>query len=326
MHRSSATDLRRAFAGRRVLVTGARGFIAGHLADALDALGARLALVDEAPAPAPDDRPDALRLTVGEAPFSAWLEQAEPFDFIFHLAGRAYAAGSVATPTLDFAANLAATLELLEVLRHRHPATRLLFPSSAAVYGNPERLPIEEGDVTVPVSPYGVSKLASERYVAVYAQLYGIRAASLRLFSVYGPGQPKQVVYDFFRKLHETPDELLVIGDGTQVRDMVYVDDVVRAFLAVAARAPLAGEVYNVASGVGTSTAELARLVVEAQGASARVAFTGSTRPGDPERWLGDSARLRALGWAPAFDMRAGLRATAEWFNAATLAAQEVGA
>jgi UDP-glucose 4-epimerase len=311
---------RSAFAGARCLVTGGAGFIAGHLIAALLDAGAEVVLVDEQlPArrwQAAGRQPEFHQISVGSEEFRRFFRGAGQFDFIFHLAARAYAAGSVETPYLDFSANLAATLDLLELMRAGHSAARLVFASSAAVYGNPAKLPIEEPDVTVPVSPYGVSKLAAERYVAVYAQLYGLRAASLRLFSVYGPGQPKQVVYDLFRKLRESPRELVVLGDGSQVRDLVYVADVARAFLVVAARGRTDGFAYNVASGVGTSTAELARQIIEVQGLDAAIRFTGATRPGDPERWLGSCAPLAAIDGAPRFSLRAGLRATAQWFNA----------
>jgi UDP-glucose 4-epimerase len=310
-----------AFDGARVLVTGGAGFIAAHLTEALAAAGADLTLADER------GRPGCAQVRVGTPAFGKFLRERGPFDYLFHLAARAYAADSVRLPARDFSDNLVATVGLLEQLRASAPHTRLVFASSAAVYGNPARLPIEEGDLTVPVSPYGVSKLAAERYINVYARLYGIPAASLRLFSVYGPGQRKQVVYDYFCKLQRTPGELVVLGDGMQTRDMVYVADVARAFMTVAARGARDGSVYNVASGVSTSTADLARLVIGAQHSNAAIRCTGQNRAGDPDRWLGSFAPLAALGWQPEVDIRTGIAATAGWFNSTVaLNAREVTA
>lgn len=312
--------LRDNFDGQRVLVTGGAGFIPSHLVRALLMAGANVVLVDAQPIDVDalysyaHGRVQAVQAAVGTATFQRFFA-AQPFDYIFHLAARAYAAGSVQAPVDDFLTNLAATVDLLDQMRELKSQARLVFASSAAVYGNPTKLPIEEGDVTVPVSPYGVSKLAAERYVAVYAQLYQLHAASLRLFSVYGPGQVKQVVFDLFDKLHRTPHELVVLGDGSQVRDLVFVDDIVRAFLTVAVRGRGDGYVYNVASGFGVTTADLARAIIAVQHSQAKIRFTGATRPGDPERWVGSCEPLKAIGGTPRSTLHDGLRATAQWFN-----------
>lgn len=108
---------------------------------------------------------------------------------------------------------------MLENLRNTPSPPRLINVSSAAVYGNPARLPIMETDPTVPISPYGASKLAGERYVTVYSQICGVRATSLRLFSAYGPRQRKQVVYDLLCKLRANPSRLEALGDDSQARE-----------------------------------------------------------------------------------------------------------
>lgn len=313
-----ALDLGSAYAGSRALVTGSAGFIGGRLATCLADSGAEVTVVDVLPRPA-EFGTVALaweQLDIASEKFGRLLARRPAFDYLFHLAGRAYAADSVDAPAADFEANLSITLRILELLRASRPATHLVFASSAAVYGEPAKLPIEEGDPTVPVSPYGVAKLAAERYVAVYARLYGLAATSLRLFSVYGPRQRKQVVYDLLMRLRESPRELVVRGDGTQARDLVYVDDAATAFMVAGARGSREGAVYNVATGTATSIAELARLIVETQGLTAALRFTGAGRPGNPERWVGSSAALAALGWAPRQALRAGLEETARWLDA----------
>jgi UDP-glucose 4-epimerase len=234
---------------------------------------------------------------------------------IFHLAGNAYVPPSIENPNYDFQANLAATFQLLETLRGSSFGPILIVASSAAVYGNPDRIPIHETGLAVPISPYGVSKLAMERYVAVYSRLYGLKAASLRLFSVYGPRQRKQIVYDFLEKLANNPNELVILGDGTQVRDLVYVEDVVRAALVVLDNAPLEGEVYNVAGGRGYSTAEIAQTMTGIMGLSTKFQYTGSIRPGDSEKWIACIDRIGALGFSPRISLEEGMKRTIEWYH-----------
>jgi UDP-glucose 4-epimerase len=256
-------------------------------------------------------------LPVGSEDFRRFFQVEPPFDFIFHLAGRATATGSVKVPANDFAANVGATLELLEQLRLRRASTRLIYASSAAVYGRVAKLPIAENDAAMPVSPYGLSKLMTEQYIRLYASLYGLSATSVRPFSVYGPLQTKQVVYNFARDLLRNPAELRVLGNGSELRDFVYVKDVVRALLVVAVRGRTDGGVYNVATGVGTTIGELAELLFELRHLPTRISFTSMVRPGDQDRLLGDTAALAAIGGAPICSLVDGLRATLEWFDSA---------
>ena len=245
---------------------------------------------------------------------------------IFHLAGAAYVPPSLDDPAGDLGNNAEVTLDVLEAVRRGSPATPVVYTSSAAVYGSPTVLPIAEETPIVPVSPYGVSKYAAEQYVSLYARLHGLRTASLRLFSVFGPGQRKQVVFDLLAKLAADPDRLEVIGAGTEMRDFIFVDDVVTAATCVMARAPLQGEVYNVASGQGVTIRDLVGHIVAVVGLSPTVRYTGEVRPGDALHWVGDIARLRGArlraggvrrGWGPPHrrmvrrDRRAGIRVSA---------------
>src|SRR5690606_451488 len=148
---------------------------------------------------------------------------------------------------------------LLEAVRQNRPETPLIYTSTAAVYGTGRAYPMPETEPTKPLAPYGVSKLAAENYVSVYAALYGLRTASLRLFPVYGPRLRKQVIYDLIQKLLANSEELFIFGDGTQVRDVNHVQNVVEALLVVAAQAPLQGEVYNVSGEEPVTIRQLAR-------------------------------------------------------------------
>ena len=289
------------FAKRAVLVTGGAGFIGSHLVELLADAGAVVTVLDNLFSGAAAnlagcrDRLELVHADVLDEAFPK-LVASRSFDTIFHLAANSYVPPSVERPWDDFQRNLVATMRLLEVLRESAAPTKLILTSSAAVYGDLDASPIHEGHPTVPISPYGVSKLAVERYGAVYAGLYGLRVASLRLFSVYGPRQRKQVVYDVLRKINESDGDVRMFGDGTQVRDFNYVTDTASAALAVAATSPLRGEVYNVAGGSPWSIRELVDMLIHLTGRRVKVHWSGQVRPGDPQRWLADGSRLAMLG------------------------------
>jgi len=306
--------------GTRVVVTGGAGFIGSHLVECLVGRGAAVTVVDDLATGNPRNlegvaasielHGGGVRDAVTDPDFLAG------FDVVFHLAANPYIPPSVDDPTFDFELNLGTTFRLLEALRVAPRRPRLVFTSSAAVYGNPRRLPIHEDDPTVPISPYGVSKLAGERYAAVFANLYDLSCSSVRLFSVYGPRQRKQVVFDLLDRISQGPDRLEVYGDGTQERDFVFVRDVANAMVMVAERAPGRGEAYNVASGTVSSIAELVTALCGSLDAAPEIVYSGLVGPGDAEKWSVDISALRSLGFSPDWDLAAGLAATRDWYRA----------
>jgi len=311
-----------------VLVTGGAGFIGSHLVEDLVGRDVRVTVADNfstgcrANIESVFSRIHVISGDMGEmlrsdrpAPSGAEGLDLAGFDVVFHLAANAYIPPSVEDPAFDFNTNLVNTFTLLERLRALDSPPRLVNVSTAGVYGSPTKLPIREDDPTVPISPYGVSKLAAEGYVAVYCALYGLRACSLRLFSVYGPRQRKQVVYDLMCKLKTDPKRLTVLGDGSQERDFVYVTDVVQALLLAAESAPGRGEVYNVATGTTHSIASLVEAVCRDRGASPETTFTGQVRRGDAEKWVVDISEISALGFEPRVPLEHGLREVSQWFD-----------
>ena len=306
--------------GQNVLVTGGAGFIGSHLVEQLVAAGAAVTVVDNLCSGHRenlDKIEGQIELHVLDICELEWepLLVDNSYDVIFHMAANAYVPPSVERPAWDYQINLEGTFRLLEALRKIKWSGALIYASSAAVYGNPMRMPIREEDPTLPISPYGVAKLAAERYVAVYSRLYGLRAASLRLFSVYGPRQRKQVVYDLIEKIRQNPSELFIYGDGTQVRDFNYVGDTARAVMLAAERGSLQGDVYNVASGRECSIQELAEKLCCTLDVQPKFVYSGSVRPGDPEKWSVDISRLAALGYRPQVSLDEGLRQTVEWYQ-----------
>ena len=318
-------DAAAGFDGRTVLVTGGAGFIGSHLTEALVERGADVTVVDDLSSgrasnlTAVASRIRLENANLQEADLGALLSK-RAFDVLFHLAGRVDVPGSVANPSHDLEVNGLTAFRLLDALRTGSPGTRMVFASSAAVYGEATDRPLAEDAPTVPVAPYGVSKLMAERYVAVYAPLFDLRTASLRLFPTYGPKLRKQVVYDLIAKVQAQPEELTILGDGQQVRDFIYVSDVVEAFLLVAERAPLRGETYNVGSGQPLSIREVANAVCQQMGVRPRFVYTGEATPGVSRRWTADITQITSLGFRPQVEMSDGLAATVRWFR------DEVGA
>jgi UDP-glucose 4-epimerase len=286
-----------------ILVTGGAGFIGSHVVSALRAQGRSVHIVDL-------QSPEPFDLRTGDIP--GLLRHVAP-TAIIHLAGHAIVGDSIADPRRDLETNLLPTFALLEAIRAVCPQTPLLFASTGAVYGSHAARPFTEADPVFPVPPYAVSKLAAERYCASYAAVYRLRTASLRLFSVFGPGQRKQVVYDLIRKLLADPTRLEMFGDGSQVRDFNPVANIATAFLVALDRAAFTGEVYNVGGPEALSIRTLAERLSELLGVEPAFSFTGANRTGDAECWLADCSKLLSLGYQPGVSVRQGLLETIDW-------------
>ncbi|MBL8240570.1 MAG: GDP-mannose 4,6-dehydratase [Bryobacterales bacterium] len=300
-------------------VTGGGGFLGSHIVEALAALGRSVTVIDdfstgrEANLAAAGERTKICRQSLLDPEVERLLGVERP-GVIFHLAGDALVSRSVADPRGDCDRNLLATLALLEAVRRVSPESKVLFASTGAVYGEHAERPFQETDGVCPISPYAVAKLAAERYCYAYAHTYGLRTCSLRLFSVYGPRQEKQVVYDLIRKLWARPEELSLFGDGTEERDFSHALNIVDAFLLAEEKAGFGGEVFNVAGDETVSIRTLAEMLRDAMGTQSRLMFSGQRRPGDSRRWVADTTRLRALGYRPRVKLRDGLRDTIEWY------------
>lgn len=305
-----------ALSGASVLVTGGAGFIGSHLVEGLVAAGASVTVLDNFSTGCQENLQAVREATqlwpvdLAE-PKTAQLIATRNFAYVFHLASNAYVPSSTADPAGDLTVNVLATLRLIEGLRGKQ--SKVVFASSAAVYGNPTTLPIVEDQPPTPISPYGISKLAAERYLKVYHMVEGLQVCFLRLFSVYGPRQRKQVIYDLIVRLQQEPPRLWMWGDGTQVRDFVCVTDAVQALLLAVLRAPMCGEVHNVASGRSITTGELALLIARTMGLSPALEFSGNLRPGDTQSWVADISRIGALGYSPTVPLEDGLKGCVDW-------------
>jgi UDP-glucose 4-epimerase len=301
----------------RVLVTGGAGFIGSHLVDALLNRGDEVALLDHlkrTPRPwfttalargARLHVADVRELTAVRQAFAA-----ERPDVVLHLAAQVDVRRSVADPPLDVQVNVAGTVSVLEAAREVGVG-RIVLASSAAAYGDPERLPTAEDAPIAPLSPYGTSKAAAEWYLAQYSRLYSVSAVALRMANVYGPRQDphrESGVIAIFCGAAAERRPVTVFGDGAQTRDYVYVGDVVDAWI-TAAESDVTGAV-NISTGTETTLLEL----VELLGVDHEIK---AGRAGEIGRSCLDPGRAaRELGWRPRVPLADGLRRTREALSA----------
>ena len=308
-----------------VLVTGGAGFIGSHVADAYLAAGYSVTVLDDLSTGRRENVPPAarfLRADVGSTEARDLLADGG-FTVLNHHAAQMDVRVSVTDPALDARINLLGLLNLLEGAR-RGGVRRVVFASSGGVvYDERGRLPHREEAGKLPVSPYGVSKMASEYYLVAYAGLYGLEVVSLRYANVYGPRQNphgEAGVVAIFGSRVRAGKALTVFGDGEQTRDYVFVEDVARANLA-AMRAPVSAPesidsaAFNVGTGVETSVNQLARLMLEV--AARTVPITREpARAGELLRSALDCAKAaRAWDWRPAVSLTQGLKRTYDWIG-----------
>lgn len=313
-----SSGLTHMFEGRNILVTGGAGFIGSHLVEKLVKLGASVTSADHQPISglgnlhAVLDRVAMVDVDLATGDLGPLISNGG-FEFVFHLAGSAHVQSSVENPLRDFARNALSTLRLLDAIRIGSPRTALIYTSSAVVYHGGGSELIKEDDPTHPRSPYGVSKLTSDRYTSVFAHVYGLRTAVARLFTVYGPRLRKQIIWDIVGRLRKNGEVLPMLGDGAQMRDFSYVGDVIEALLLIASKAPLAGEAYNVASGSIVTVDDIARLIARTMQLSPTLDYSGDGYTGDTTHWFADTARLRALGYEPQTPLEQGIEKTVDW-------------
>ena len=297
---------------KTVLITGVAGFLGRYVARHVVREGWRVIGIDDVP-------PENVQLTAVafhrlQLPSTALPEilRATAPDVCVHCAGRASVPLSMAEPKPDFEANAVLTFELLDALRLHAPRCRLLFLSSAAVYGDPAALPVTEDQPVAPLSPYGYHKRQAELLCEEFSRIYGLPTAVVRIFSAYGPGLRRQVLWDICSRALMT-GHLSLGGTGEESRDFIHAGDVAAGLRVLAERAAAEGEIYNLASGCETTIRELATLLLRALGSEITPQFDGQRRAGDPLHWRADISRLQALGFQPQISRERGIAATAQW-------------
>ena len=317
------------YRGRQVMITGGLGFIGSNLARLLVDLGANVLLVDSL---IPeyggnlfniDGLADRLRVNIADVRQQSTMNYlVRGHDVIFNLAGQVSHIDSLRDPYADLEINCRSQLTILEACRYNNPRVKVVFAGTRQVYGRPDSLPVGETHLVRPIDINGVNKAAGEYYHLVYNNVFHVRACSLRLTNVYGPRQlirhNRQGFIGWFIRMAIEGNVMQVYGNGTQLRDFVYVDDAADAFLRAGATDACNGDVFNVGGDQPVSHRELVAKLIDAAG-SGRVEFVDwppEKKAIDIGDFYSDSSKFkRATGWAPTVDLREGLARTIAFYR-----------
>lgn len=300
---------------RSVLICGARGFLGTAILDAFRAASWRTAGIVR-PAPARNTWLQASAMYEGDLGDPRFVNQvvqhAKPSHVVF-VAGPSNVQQSFKTPGSDFESHVTPLLNVLEAVRTSAIKTDVVLVSSAAVYGDPNTLPVPEDAPKRPISPYGYHKIHQELLLSQYSAIHGIDTCAARVFSTYGPGLRHLAVWDIVRRARA--GQYTIMGDGSDSRDFLHVYDVARAIESLCAEDRLIASEVNIASGVETTIAELTETIYRSLGLAERPAFQGTRGEGNPLRWRADVHRLRSIGFHAKMSLVEGIRETVKWIE-----------
>ncbi len=304
---------------KNVLVTGAAGFIPSHIVDMAVEEGAHVTAIDNLKdgflKNLDQSKEEISFKRIDVRDFDKVKEIMQDQDVVFHLAGNANVPYSVKNPHYDFQANTLGSFNVFKACIDSD-VKKVLYASTAAVYGNPINPPIDESHPLHPISPYGATKLSAERLGFAYHESFGLPFTAFRIFNTYGPRVRRYVMFDLLTKLNKNPKKLEVLGTGEQIRDYSYISDTVKAFMLAAKSKLSIGEVFNISGGKATSIKELVSLIIELQNLKTEIYYTGQSWKGDIKVLLADNTKIiNKLGFKKEVELKEGLRRMIEWFK-----------
>jgi len=317
------------FAGRPVLITGGLGFIGSTLAIRLVGLGAKVTVVDSL---IPEyggtqfnvkDIRDQITVNISDVrDIHSMRYLVQDQDYLFNLAGQVSHTDSMTDPYTDLEINAHAQLSIVESCRHYNPEIRIVHTSTRQQYGRPMKLPVDETHIIHPTDVNGIHKAAGEMYFMVYHTVYGLKATSLRLTNTYGPRQlikhNRHGFMGWFIRKALLGEEILLYGDGSQLRDLCYVEDAVDALLLAATHDEAIGQIYNVGGLRPVSLKEIAETMIKiaGRGTCRTEPFPADLKPIDIGDFYADWTKIKnALGWSPKIDVEEGIRRTLAYYE-----------
>ncbi len=323
-----AADLNNAYGGKKVLITGGLGFIGSTLAHRLVGLGAEVTVIDSM---IPDYGGNKFNINGIEKKINVNIADVrdehsmnhlvQGRDLLFNLAGTLSHIDSMKDPFTDLEINCKAQLSILESCRKNNPGLKIIFSGTRGQYGRADYLPVDEKHPMHPTDINGIDNMAGEWYHILYNNVYGIRATSLRLTNTYGPRHQmkhhKQGIINWFVRLIIEGRQVDIFGDGKQIRDCNYVDDVVEALLLAGSSEKSNGQVYNI-GGSPASLDEIVKIIIKLNGSGSYklIPFPESSKKIEIGDYIADHSKIEnELGWAPKVGLEEGLKRTLEYYK-----------
>ncbi len=295
----------------RVIIIGSKGFIGQHLVKYFqekeyDVWGADVVV----------DYVDTERYYLIDASSSDFntIFQSEKYDLCVNCSGAASVPDSLNNPMRDYYLNTVNVFKILSAINSFQPECKYINLGSAAVYGNPQQLPIKEDEKSNPLSPYGFHKLQAEQVCNEFYRFFKLKTCSLRIFSVYGVGLKKQLFWDLYKKA-KTEKPFKLFGTGNESRDFIHVLDLVKAIDIIAENSDFKADIVNVANGEETYIKDAVSTFFGYFDYPVIYSFSGESRKGDPVNWRADVCRLSSLGYRPTVDIKTGLQKYFDWIS-----------
>ena len=293
----------------KILIIGSKGFIGSHCVDYFsqghEVWGCDVIL--------DYNTPNYISIDAVDSDFLGIFEQRQ-YDVCINCSGAASVPFSLEKPFNDFKLNTLNVFKLLEAIRKHAPNCKFITMSSAAIYGNPESLPIKENQAIKPVSPYGYHKVMAENICEEYSRFWNIQTCCLRIFSAYGPRLKKQLFWDLYQKI-VNDDTPTLWGTGRESRDFIYISDIVRIIDLAISHSKFNGEVVNVANGKQIEIAEVAETVRKVSGTKKIIIFNGAERKGDPINWEADISIIKSWGYKSSVELETGINCYLQWIK-----------
>jgi dTDP-glucose 4,6-dehydratase/UDP-glucose 4-epimerase len=239
--------------------------------------------------------------------------QIQEFDVCINCSGASSVPDSIKKPQRDFILNVVNVHKQLDSIRRFNSSCKYINLSSAAVYGNPENLPISEFHILNPISPYGVHKKMSEDICKLFYEQFSIGTCSLRIFSAYGDGLKKQLFWDIYNKSISN-DKIKLFGTGNESRDFVHISDLTEAISCIINNGKFNSEIINVASGLEYKIKDVVNIFFSFLN-NEKCEFLGTKRKGDPSNWKADINKLKSYGFQPKIDIKTGLNRYVKWLQ-----------